>query len=226
MYLTARQPRETGREYALRTIRSNIIRLKLEPGSMLSENALATEMGLSRTPVREALMELARDRIVEVYPQRGSAVALVDYALVEENRFMRSALERAVIQLDCEMAVPEDLDRLRENVKLQKFYLENYYPETLMELDNAFHRILFEIAHKTQVHALMECFSIHFDRVRSMALGSVRNLKIVQDHADLADAVARRDAPAAAALMEKHLSRYKIDEQELRETYPASYFKK
>ncbi len=225
MYLTARKPRESGREYALRTIRDNIIRLELAPGSMLSENALAAEMGLSRTPVREALMELSRDRIVEIYPQRGSAVALVDYALVEETRFMRGALERAVVALDCELAVQEDLDRLRENVKLQKFYLENYYPETLMELDNAFHHILFEIARKEQVYALMERFSIHFDRVRSMALGSVRNMKIVQDHEDLAEAVARKDAAAAGALMEKHLTRYKIDVQELRETYPASYFK-
>ncbi len=225
MYLTTRQPRETGREYALRTIRDNIIRLELAPGAMLSENALAAEMGLSRTPVREALMELSRDGIVEIYPQRGSAVALIDYALVEETRFMRNALERAVIELDCELAVPDDLDRLRENVKLQQFYLENYYPETLMELDNAFHRILFEIARKTQVHALMEQFSIHFDRVRSMALGSVRNLKIVQDHVDLTEAVARRDAKTAGAMMDKHLNRYKIDERALRETYPAAYFK-
>ncbi len=225
MYLTTRQPRETGREYALRTIRDNIIRLELAPGAMLSENALAAEMGLSRTPVREALMELSRDKIVEIYPQRGSAVALVDYDLVEETRFMRNVLERAVIELDCEMAAPADLDRLRENVKLQNFYLENYYPDTLMELDNAFHRILFEIAQKSQVQTMMERFFIHFDRVRSMALGSVRNLKIVRDHEDLVDAVARRDRAAAGELMERHLTRYKIDEREIREKYPANFFK-
>jgi len=225
MYLTTRQPRETGREYALRTIRDNIIRLELAPGAMLSENALAAEMGLSRTPVREALMELSRDKIVEIYPQRGSAVALVDYDLVEETRFMRNVLERAVIELDCELATPADLDRLRENVKLQNFYLENYYPDTLMELDNAFHRILFEIAQKSQVQTMMERFFIHFDRVRSMALGSVRNLKIVQDHEDLVDAVARRDRAAAGELMERHLTRYKIDEREIREKYPANFFK-
>lgn len=225
MYLTTREARETGREYALRVIRENIIRLELAPGSMLSENTLAAEMGLSRTPVREALMELSRDKIVEIYPQRGSSVALVDYALVDETRFMRNVLEKAVIEQVCQIAVPEDLDRLRENVKLQQFYLENYYNASLMELDNEFHRILFEIAQKAQVHAMMQRFSIHFDRVRNMALSSVRNLKIVQDHAELVSAVTRRDAAAAMSLMEQHLNRYKIDEQEIRAKYPASYFK-
>ena len=59
MYLTDRLPRETGRDYALRTIKENIIRLELAPGSMVSENELAAAMGLSRTPVREALIELS-----------------------------------------------------------------------------------------------------------------------------------------------------------------------
>ena len=109
MRLTQRQPRETGRDYALRTIKDNIIHLELAPGSMVSENELAAAMGLSRTPVREALIELSKVKIVEIYPQKGSAVALIDYDLVEESRFMRKVLECAVVELDCEMAPPEDI---------------------------------------------------------------------------------------------------------------------
>ena len=144
MRLTQRQPRETGRDYALRTIKDNIIHLELAPGSMVSENELAAAMGLSRTPVREALIELSKVKIVEIYPQKGSAVALIDYDLVEESRFMRKVLECAVVELDCEMATPEDIRRLQENVRLQNFYLENYYPEALMDLDNQFHALIFE----------------------------------------------------------------------------------
>ena len=84
MRLLARRMRETGREYALRNLKDNIIHLELKPGSMVSENELAAQMGLSRTPVREALMELSKVRLVDVYPQRGSAVALIDYDLVED----------------------------------------------------------------------------------------------------------------------------------------------
>ena len=87
MHISERNPKETARDYALRTLRDNIVRLELEPGSMVSENVLASEMGLSRTPVREALIELSKVKIVEILSQRGCLISLVDYALVEESRF-------------------------------------------------------------------------------------------------------------------------------------------
>lgn len=224
MKLLERLPRETGRDYALRNIKENIVNLELAPGSQISENELAAEMGLSRTPVREALIELSRVRIIEIHPQKKSTVPLIDYELVEESRFMRSLLECAVVELDCEMAQPVDLERLSANVRLQNFYLDNYYTNELMTLDNQFHGILFEIAKKSQIFALMQNISIHFDRVRSMALSTVKNTKIVQDHEDILQAIGRKDPRAARELMEIHLSRYKIDAADIRAAYPQ-YFK-
>lgn len=224
MKLLERLPRETGRDYALRNIKENIINLELAPGSQISENELAAEMGLSRTPVREALIELSRVKIIEIHPQKKSTVPLIDYELVEESRFMRNLLECAVVELDCEMAQPVDLERLSANVRLQNFYLDNYYTNELMTLDNQFHGILFEIAKKTQIFALMQNIAIHFDRVRSMALSTVKNTKIVQDHEDILQAIGRKDPKAARELMEIHLSRYKIDAADIRAAYPQ-YFK-
>ena len=224
MQLLERLPRETGRDYALRTIKDNIVKLQLAPGSQISENELAAEMGLSRTPVREALIELSKVKIVEVYPQKRSMVSLIDYELVEESRFMRYILECAVVELDCGLAAPEDIMRLRENVRLQNFYLDSYYPDNLMVLDNEFHGLLFSIARKPQVFALMQNISIHFDRVRCMSLSAVKDLRIVQDHEEIVEAIARKDPAAARELMELHLNRYKIDTAEMREKYPQ-YFK-
>ena len=170
MQLSQRQTRESGRDYALRTIKENIVSLDLAPGSPISENELATELGLSRTPVREALIELAKVKIVEITPQKKSLVAPIDYELVEESRFMRNVLECAVVELACEMADAQDIQRLRENIQLQNFYLDNFNPQQIMALDNDFHRTLFEIARKSQVYQLINTISIHFDRVRSMAL--------------------------------------------------------
>lgn len=223
MQVSERLARETGRDYALRVIKENIVSLDLAPGSPVSENELAAELGLSRTPVREALIELARVKIVEITPQKKSMVAPVNYDLVEESRFMRNVLECAVVELVCGMASEEDLARLRENVKLQNFYLENFAPQKIMALDNEFHRTLFDIARKSQVYHLMNTISIHFDRVRSMALSSVKDIKIVQDHAQLVDAIALGDAPRARQLMEVHLSRYKFDADAVRAQYPQ-YF--
>lgn len=223
MRILEREPRETGRDYALRVIKDNIISLDLAPGTPISESELAVKLNLSRTPVREALIELAKVKIITVQPQKKGVVAPIDYDLVDEARFMRSVLERAVIRLACEMATQADLQRLTENVKLQQLYLENYYSGSLMELDNAFHRTIFEIARKPQVFDQIQNISIHFDRVRSMALVAVKNNKIVEDHANLISAIADRDPNRAETLMEKHLSRYKIDAEVIRENYPE-YF--
>ena len=223
MQILERLPRETGRDYALRNIKHNIVHLELAPGSQISENELAVEMGLSRTPVREALIELSRVKIVTIRPQKRTTVSMIDYELVDESRFVRNLLECAVAELACAMAAPQDIRRLRENVRLQKFYLESYYPDSLMELDNAFHALLFEIARKMQAYHMIQGIAIHFDRVRNMALSSVKNLKIVDDHEALVDAIEAHDAPRARELMERHLNRYRIDEEALRATYPQ-YF--
>lgn len=223
MRLTPRTTRETGREYALRTIKDNIIRLELAPGSFISENELAAEMGLSRTPVREALIDLAKVKIIEIAPQKRSVVAYVDYDMVEEARFMRNVLESAVVELVCQLRTEEDLERLDENVKLQMFHLEQGNYSGIMELDNRFHEMLFEIAQKRQAYAMIQHIAIHFDRVRSMALSSVKDIKIVEDHAKIVEALRNRDGAEAKAVMNKHLNRYKLDEQAIRQTYPM-YF--
>ena len=224
MRLLDRLPRESGGEYALRTIKENIISLDLAPGSQISENELAVEMGLSRTPVREALIELSKVKIVDVRPQKKSTIPLIDYDMVDESRFMRDLLECAVVELDCRMAAPADLERLEENIRIQRLYLDDFYSSQLVTLDNQFHGMLFDIAKKSQVFALIQNISVHFDRVRTMALSSVKNGKIVQDHIDIVDAIRRRDPEAARALMETHLNRYDIDAAALRAAYPQ-YFK-
>ena len=226
MRLTPRTTRETGREYALRTIKDNIVRLELAPGSFISENELAAEMGLSRTPVREALIDLAKVKMIEITPQKRSVVAYIDYEMVEEARFMRNTLECAVVELACQHAMVSEIMQLEDNVRLQRFHLEHGNYGGIMELDNQFHEILFQIAQKPQVYAMIQHISIHFDRVRSMALNSVKDLKIVDDHAQIVQALMDRDSERARTIMDKHLNRYKLDEQAIRQTYPQYFVPK
>ncbi len=224
MVIEAKQPKETASEYALRVLKENIISLDLAPGSMVSENEIAAQLGISRTPVREALSELARVGIVEILPQKGSRIKLIDYSMVEESRFLRLVLEREVVKLICTSEKRIDLSSLEENLRLQSFYVEHPNPEKLLELDNQFHASLFLLANKIQCYGwMMEGLTVHFDRVRSMSLTAVKDIKIVNDHQAIVQALAERDSDSAQLLMEKHLSRYKIDEQAIRETYPT-YF--
>ena len=225
MRILERLPRESGRDYALRTIKDNIIHLDLAPGSLISENELAVQLGLSRTPVREALIELSRSKVVEIAPQKRTVVAPIDSSLVEEARFTRHVLECAVVELVCTMAKEEDLSRLSENVKLQEFYITNGPLDAIMELDDAFHQMLFEIAQKLQLYALVQSIAIHFDRVRSLALTSISDLKIVNDHRQILDAIRNGDSEKARQIMSMHLSRSKVDAASIRQQFPH-YFRK
>lgn len=223
MYITERLEHENGRDYAMRILKDNIIRLEMAPGSVISDRDVAVQLGLSRTPVREALLDLAKVRIIEIYPQKGSSVALVDYAMVEEARFVRSVLETAVVGVVCSVINEEQLKQLESHVKLQQFYHSQGDTEKLGELDNEFHRMLFQIAQKMQAFEMMQSLTIHFDRVRNMSLNTVKDQKWVEDHEKILDAIRRNDPDQARSMMEKHLCRYKVDEQAIRDEYPQFF---
>ncbi len=223
MQVTERYPNESGRDYAKRIIRENIIRLELEPGAVISDRELAASMNLSRTPVREALLDLAKVKIVEIYPQRGSVVAPIDYGMVEEAQFIRSVLETAVVRLVCGQASVEQTEQLQENVALQEFYYQHGSSERLLEMDDEFHKLLFQIAGRMQAYEMMKSITVHFDRVRSLAVVGVKEKLWIGDHRKIFEAVAAHDGDQAVKQMEIHLSRYKVDEDALRKLYPQ-YF--
>lgn len=224
MHIAERLSGETGRDYAMRVLKDNIIRLELEPGSIISDRELAAGMNLSRTPVREAFLELAKVKIVEIYPQRGTMVSFIDYNLVEEARFIRSVLEVAVVRLACGLITPEQMEELEDNIRLQKFYHQNLSVERMLELDNEFHRMLFWIANKRQAYEMMDRITIHFDRVRNLAISAVKEHKWMEEHYSIYEAVRDNDPEQAARLMETHLKRYQVDEEAIRQSYPQ-YFK-
>ena len=223
MTITERYARETARDYAMRMLKRNIASLELIPGSMLSENELSSELGLSRTPIREALIELSKIKIVEILPQRGSRIALIDCTLVEESRFLRLVLEKAIVELACQLAPTLDFSVAEANVKLQQFYMDNQLIEKLLDLDKDFHREFFRLTQRLQTYQLLDSMSLHFDRVRSLSITIVKENKIVSDHEALLAAVRAGDQAEAVAQVAKHLSRYTVDAQAIRERY-SRYF--
>ena len=213
-----RYGRETGREYALR-----VLMLELEPGSRISENELASEIGVSRTPIREALIELSKSKIVKIYPQKGSYVSLIDWELVEEALFMRLTLEKAVVRLACQGIEEEKIQELEKNVKLQKFYIDNNEAGELLELDNQFHKELFAITNKIHIYRLMSVMMLHFDRLRTLRTKAVDQRYVIEDHLKILEAIRNKRPLEGEQVMERHLTRYIIDEKIVKEKYPQ-YF--
>ena len=210
MIVPPKNPSETNREYAFRVISMNIISLDIEPGSMIGEQEIATVLGLSRTPVHEALLELSKSKIVDILPQKGCLVSMIDPDLIREARFLRITVETALVEDACELAKESDIAELEENLQLQEFYLAKDV-DKLMDLDNAFHKIIYRICNKMQCYYMVGLINMHFDRVRSLSLHSVKDLKIVSDHRAIFEAIKKKDPAAARAAFQKHMARFEMD---------------
>ncbi len=214
---------ETARDYALRAITENIKSADLEPGQAISENEISTFLGVSRTPVRESIQELHKAALIEIYPKKGSYVSLINSQYVEEAVFLRKVVDIAVIGEACDMATEEDIKQLEENVALQEFYLEKDNTEKIFELDNEFHRMIYVTAKKETIHNMRQMIMIHFDRVRTLSMLTVKDKKIVGDHRLMLEAIKEKDKEKAKEIVEKHLNRYRLDQEELIKTFPQ-YF--
>ena len=224
MKLPERLPRETGRDYALRVLKENIVNLEIAPGSQISENELSAALGISRAPIREALSELEKVKIVEIQPQKKTSVLLIDPVLVEEARFMRSTLEDAVIGEVCMQRTEQDLFRLEENLTLQDLAFRSNALDQVMIKDNEFHRCFFEISRKPEIYQLMQTLQIHFDRVRNLTLHTIIDRKILEEHEAIFRCIREQDVENARIRLRAHLERVQVDSSVVRKAYPQ-YFK-
>ncbi len=227
MKISGKKTGENARMYAKRMILDNIVNLELPPGTGLSENELSIQLNLSRTPVREALIEMHRIGLVEIIPKKGSFVTKIDYDLIEETRFMRLAMENAIMQLACKEGVPqEDLRQLKENLEQQKKYAQPMDDAILMELDIAFHGLLFNSVKKNRIYAFLQSQMVHFDRLRILSLKTLKAAKAgitVNDHENILYALERRDWELAEMVMTRHLTRHQVEKKDLVGLYP-DYF--
>lgn len=219
MHIPPRNSKEKARDYAIRVLRENIVSLTLEPGWKVSETELAAQMGLSRTPIREALLELSNYGIIDIFPQHTSMIAKIDPVRIDEAQFMRLALETAAAQMACDVATEEQLDELHEMVQIQKVYLANGNSIMLLKMDNAFHRAVFAICNKLTSYGLMQNMAVHFDRLRRLTVTTIKNLKVVEDHEAILAALRARDKAGAERCMTVHLTRYKQDQTIIHENY-------
>ena len=225
MKIEKKRPGENARMYAHRIILDNIINLELPPGSAISENDLSVSLNLSRTPVREALIEMTRLDLVKIYPQKGSFVSKIDYDLIEEAKFIRLSLELAALRLLCEQGIPADvLTLFHKNLEAQRRYVQNpgVY-NTMLELDNDFHKLIFQAVNKQRTYEFIRTQMVHFDRLRVLAyrmLKTEKNEQTLNDHENIMYAMEKREAEM---VMSRHLTRHLFDKNELDRICP-DYF--
>lgn len=223
MKILKKLAKENNRDFALRVIKANIINLELKPGSMISEQDIANELNLSRTPVHEALQELASTKIIQILPQRGSYVSLIDLALVDEAIFLRSTIETAVAELACEKATLQDFGSMEENLNLQEFFLSKQNIQKLFDLDDSFHKNLYKITNKMQCYDMIKLMNIHLDRIRELHLQSTNPTTVVEEHKNIFTALKNKDKSSVKELLNIHLTKLYSQENEIKKKF-ADYF--
>lgn len=204
-----------------RQIRDAIVTLKLPPGDLLSEMELAKQFGTSRQPVREAFLKLQGAGLVLVRPQRGTVVVKISGKLVNDARYLREAIELAVVQRACAVATPAKIETLRRCIDRQREAARRRHHGAFMHVDDEFHRLLAACADLDQAYGVIEDFKGQMDRVRYLSLDDATPLDLlIAQHQAIADAVAARDNARAHAAMTAHLGELLVSLPALRSRFP------
>jgi DNA-binding GntR family transcriptional regulator len=196
----------TARDQVYAALREAIVSAELAPGRRLSENELADLLGVSRTPVREALARLRDERLVAIVPQLGTFVTLISPEAVADAAFVREALECSAIRLTTEHIVPRDLEELQANLAAQDRAEAGGDTEAFDRLDEALHRTLCELSGREIAWSLSRRANGHLDRVRRLSLPEPGYLaEMVAEHRAVVAAVADGDADRAEDALRHHL---------------------
>lgn len=223
--VTPKKSGESAKEYALRVLLENIVSVNLAPGDKIVEHDICSALGLSRTPCREAELELARRKLITIQPKRGTFVSYIDPALVEEVRALRSVLEKEVSRLACKRLTASHVDSLWENMTIWEMYIRRGDEKKIFSLDKKFHKMLYAGCGCNYWYELIESVAPHFDRTTVLSFKCRLTEHVERDHIDLLKAIERGDEEEAVAVTARHMDRYIQNAATIRSAFPDYFLK-
>ena len=202
-------------------LRGMIISLELPPGSPLSRAELASQFGVSSTPIRDALMRLEEEGLVDVFPQYATVVSRVDVRLAQQAHFLRQAVELEIVRA---LALKRDdmlVGELNRTIARQQQFAKAGEFKKFMTADNEFHAQLYAATDKQDLWSLVKSRSGHIDRLRRMHLPSPGKAQdIVRHHKLIAKAIGAGDPDDAQRHLRTHLSGTLSELARIRARYP------
>ncbi|MFS8534321.1 MAG: GntR family transcriptional regulator [Limnochordales bacterium] len=194
------------RELVFEAIREAIISGHLKPGERLMEIQLAEELGVSRTPVREAIRKLEQEGLVVMVPRKGAYVADISMKDIAEVFEIRGALEGLAAELAAERATEEELERLERLLVAIGECIERQDVDGMIEKDTEFHDLLFSASHNERLVQILSLLREQIQRFRSRTLARVERMKVaLEEHKAIVEALGRRDSELARSLAEAHI---------------------
>lgn len=188
-------------------LRDLIVSLELAPGTVLPRKELVEVFGLSQTPIRDALIRLSEEGLVDIYPQHTTVVSRIDIAAARQSHFLRRSLELEIVYTLANQENAALVSRLQAHIDHQRASLGRDQYGDFIASDQAFHRDMYEAAGVASLWELGQRRSGHVDRLRRLHLPEPgKAQRILEDHQRLLDAIAAQDAPQAQHVLREHLS--------------------
>lgn len=187
-------------------LRRNILRGKLPPGTSIKERDNAAEMGVSRTPMREAIRILAKEGLIHLRPSRSPIVAPLDFKEISDQAEVLIALEKLSAELACKYATEDDLKQIGEIVDFmaEKFYETD--PLDMFEIDMSFHTAIAKASHNDALAETHQTFLQRLWHARYLAASQRRNRqRVVTEHTHILNAMRAHDVEAARNAIDQHL---------------------
>jgi len=202
-------------------LRESILALELAPGAVLARNELAAMFGVSQTPVRDALIKLSEEGLVDIFPQHATVVSRIDVAQALQAHFLRRAIELEVAGTLA--AQPSELlvAQLRAQIEVQSAVAAADDYGKFIAADREFHRLMYVAAGVPDLFDLVRQRSGHVDRLRRLHLPSAGKAKaVVRDHKRIVEAIAAGDAEQARERVREHLSGTLSQAERIRAEHP------
>lgn len=205
-------------------VRHDIVFLHLKPGQLIKEKQVIDEMGVSRTPVREAFLRLEKEHLLEIRPQSGTMVSPIRLSRIRDAQFLRTSLEFAAAKKLMQQSNGKLLEPLQDIIDEQEFCYEHERFEQFVLLDNDFHRLFFELIGHQEIWKMLESARAHLDRIRFMFLPNKNHLQeVLDEHRIILNAIAEGDEKTLSTSMQDHLNKSEDLALELSKTSPEFF---
>jgi DNA-binding GntR family transcriptional regulator len=195
------------RDVVFKTLREAILRGDLKPGERLMELQLAAKLGVSRTPIREAIRMLEQEGLAVTIPRRGAEVARMTLKDMEDVLEIREALDELAVQIACTRITQEQLDRLRKVKEEFELCTRGSDVKKIAQADVAFHDVIYEATGNPKLVSMLSNLREQIYRYRVEYLKDSRNYPVlIREHETILEALRARDKERATAAMQEHVA--------------------
>jgi DNA-binding GntR family transcriptional regulator len=203
--------KEVTDKYSLRgrvfkKIRENILSGVYQENEELKEINIGQELGVSRTPVREALRQLELEGLVSIIPNKGAYVTGITSKDTHDIFIIRSYLEGLCARWACDIITESQIEELDEVLYLSEFHTRQVHHDQIVELDNKFHDLIYQASGSKMLNHVLSDFHHYVERIRKITLSSsARAKESNREHAAILDAIKKRDGDLAESLAHEHM---------------------